>query len=179
MAGVGVNPTRTGFLTVLSRMGATIAVENQVVHHGEPVGDLIVTPSHLRSTEILAGEIPGLIDEIPLLAVLASRAEGVTTFRQAGELRVKESDRLGLMADNLRAIGVRAEVQGDDLLVEGRDTPPRGAVRTAGDHRLAMAFAVLDTVPGARVVVDDMECSAVSFPRFPETLQLVRSREGR
>jgi 3-phosphoshikimate 1-carboxyvinyltransferase len=87
---------------------------------------------------------------------------------------VKESDRLGLIAENLRACGVRAEVQGDDLHVEGGGPAPAGKVRTAGDHRLAMAFAVLGTLPGARVRIDDMRCADVSFPRFPETLRAIR-----
>jgi 3-phosphoshikimate 1-carboxyvinyltransferase len=171
IAGVGVNPTRTGFLAVLRRMGAEVGVEETTEHFGEPVADLLVRPAVLRATEVAAGEIPGLIDEIPLLAVLASRAEGTTVFRQVGELRVKESDRLGLIAENLRAVGAAAEVSGDDLLVEGGSGPPRGRVRTAADHRLAMAFAVLGTVPQARIRVDDMACAAVSFPRFPETLR--------
>jgi 3-phosphoshikimate 1-carboxyvinyltransferase len=171
VAGVDVNPTRTGFLAVLERMGAPVAVEDVAEHYGEPVGNLIVRPAPLQGAEVMPAEIPGLIDEIPLLAVLASRADGVTVFREVGELRVKESDRLSLIAENLRAVGGRAEVSGDDLHVEGGDGPPRGSVRTGGDHRLAMAFAVLGTVPGARVRVDDLACAAVSFPRFPETLR--------
>jgi 3-phosphoshikimate 1-carboxyvinyltransferase len=173
ISGVGLNPTRTGFLQVLARMGGRVGIENQRDEHGEPVGDLVVEPASLRGTEVTAEEIPGLIDEIPLLAVVASRAAGTTTFRQVGELRVKESDRLGLLAENLRAVGAQAEVQGDDLLVEGGEQPPAGAVRTAADHRLAMAFAVLGTVPGARVQIDDLTCAAVSFPGFPETLSRV------
>jgi 3-phosphoshikimate 1-carboxyvinyltransferase len=179
IAGVGLNPTRTAFLAVLSRMGAAVTAENETLHHDEPIGDLMVTPAPLRSTEVMAEEIPGLIDEVPLLAILASRAEGVTIFRHVGELRVKESDRLGLMAENLRAVGVHAEVQGDDLIIAGSDAPPRGAIRTAADHRLAMAFAVLNTVRGAKVVIDDLECSAVSFPRFEETLRNIRDRTRR
>jgi 3-phosphoshikimate 1-carboxyvinyltransferase len=176
IAGVGVNPTRTGFLDVLARMGGRPQVENTSTRFGEPVGDLLVRPARLRATEVGAAEIPGLIDEIPLLAVLASRAAGTTTFRQVGELRVKESDRLGLVAENLRAVGIRAEVIGDDLVVEGSDRAPRGKVRTAADHRLAMAFAVLGTVPGARVSIDDMACAAVSFPGFSETLRAIGKR---
>ena len=176
IAGVGINPTRTGFLGVLQRMGAPVVVEDVTEHFGEPVANLVVRPAGLRATEIAAGEIPGLIDEIPLLAVLAARAEGRTIFRQVGELRVKESDRLGLIAENLRAVGGRAEVSGDDLHVEGVAAPPRGPVRSAGDHRLAMAFAVLGTVPGARIRVDDMACAAVSFPRFTETLRGIARR---
>jgi len=91
---------------------------------------------------------------------------------------VKESDRLGLIAENLRACGVAAEVRGDDLWVEGGSAAPAGRVRTAGDHRLAMAFAVLGTLPGAKVRIDDMACADVSFPRFPETLRAIR-RTGR
>lgn len=176
IAGVGLNPTRTGFLDVLGRMGARPRVENVELCYGEPVGDLVVGPAVLAGTEVGAGEIPGLIDEIPMLAALASRAAGTTIFRQVGELRVKESDRLGLIAANLRAVGARAEVVGDDLRVYGGSPVPRGRVRTAGDHRLAMAFAVLGTLAGARVAVDDMACAAVSFPGFPATLRSIRRR---
>jgi 3-phosphoshikimate 1-carboxyvinyltransferase len=179
VSGVGVNPTRTGFLKVLGRMGAAVLVENEVIHFGEPVGDLIVRPAALAGTEVSAAEIPGLIDEIPLLAALASRASGTTTFRQVGELRVKESDRLGLIAENLRAVGADAAVTGDDLVVAGSDRVPRGTVRTEGDHRLAMAFAVLGTVPQARVRIDDMTCAAVSFPGFPEALRSIAARGGK
>jgi 3-phosphoshikimate 1-carboxyvinyltransferase len=173
VAGVGVNPTRTGFLRVLERMGASVAVGAPDTSFGEPVADLIARPAGLRGTEVVAGEVPGLIDEIPLLAVLASRARGETVFREVGELRVKESDRLGLIADNIRAVGGQAEVQGDDLHVEGVEAPPAGPVRTAADHRMAMAFAVLGTLPGARVAVDDLACAAVSFPGFPETMRRI------
>jgi 3-phosphoshikimate 1-carboxyvinyltransferase len=178
VAGVDVNPTRTGFLAVLTRMGAPVLVEEITDRFGEPVGDLIVRPTRLRGTEVAPGEIPGLIDEVPLLAVLASRAAGTTVFREVGELRVKESDRLNLIAENLRSVGGRAEVFGDDLHVEGGEQPPRGPVRSAGDHRMAMAFAVLGTVPGARIRVDDMACAAVSFPRFPETLRGLARKGG-
>jgi 3-phosphoshikimate 1-carboxyvinyltransferase len=177
--GVGVNPTRTGFLEVLRRMGGNITIANQDERYGEPVGDLRVAPARLRQTEVTADEIPGLIDEIPLLAVLAARAPGTTIFHQVGELRVKESDRLGLLAENLRAVGVDAEVQGENLVVEGTDRPPRGRVRTAADHRLAMAFAVLGTVEGSRIDIDDLACSAVSFPRFPEALRRINREKYR
>ena len=172
--GVGVNPTRTGFLEVLARMGGEVKVENQSTEFGEPVADLVVTPGRLRATDVGPGEIPGLIDEIPLLAVVAAQAEGITTFREVGELRVKESDRLGLIAENLRSIGGRAEVRGEDLVVEGRAFRPRGKVTTEGDHRLAMAFGILQLLPEAQIEVDDMDCAAVSFPGFPETLRSIQ-----
>ena len=178
IAGVGVNPTRTGYLAVLERMGARVEVEDVTEHFGEPVADLIVRPASLRATEVGAAEVPGLIDEIPMLAVLASRAEGTTVFREVGELRVKESDRLALVVENLRSVGAAAEVSGDDLYVTGGDAPARGPVRTAGDHRLAMAFAVLGTVPGARVRIDDLACAAVSFPGFPATLRAIGTRSA-
>jgi 3-phosphoshikimate 1-carboxyvinyltransferase len=176
--GVGVNPTRIGFVHVLRRMGVPIAIENEELRQGEPVADLVAGAAALRATEVGVGEIPALIDEIPLLAVVASRAKSTTVFRQVGELRVKESDRLGLIAANLRAVGAEAAVVGDDLHVQGGAAPPRGRVRTAGDHRLAMAFAVLGTVPGARVRIDDMRCADVSFPDFPAILRSIARPQG-
>lgn len=174
VGGVGVNPTRTGFLAVLKRMGAQVEIDGLAVEFDEPVADLVARPAPLRSTEVAAEEIPGLIDEIPMLAAIATRAEGTTVFRDVGELRVKESDRLGLIASNIRTLGGRAEVVGDDLHVTGTGEPPRGRVTTEGDHRLAMAFAVLGTVPGAQVKVDNMACAAVSFPGFPQMLRSIR-----
>jgi len=173
LSGVGVNPTRIGFLDVVTRMGGKVFLDAAGEEGGEPVADLVIHPAPLQATEIVAGEIPGLIDEIPLLAVLAARAEGTTIFRQVGELRVKESDRLGLIAENLRAVGMLAEVRGEDLHVTGSERTPAGKVRTEGDHRIAMAFAVLGTLPGAQVKVDDMACAAVSFPGFAKVLRSV------
>lgn len=163
---VGVNPTRTGFLVVLERMGAHVERVNLRDQGGEPVADLIARPASLRGTEVTAAEIPTLVDEVPILAILASRARGTTVFREVGELRVKESNRLELIAQNLRAVGARAEVGGDDLHVEGADTRPRGRVDTASDHRLAMAFAVLGLVPGAKVTLSEKKSVAISYPGF-------------
>jgi len=163
---MGLNPTRTGFLVVLARMGARVERLNLHDSGGEPVGDLLVRPAALRGTEVSAAEIPTLIDEVPMLAVLASRAAGATVFREAGELRVKESNRLDLLAANLRAVGVEAEAQGDDLHVRGAGRPARGRVDTAGDHRLAMAFAVLGTLPGADVRLSERRSVAISYPAF-------------
>jgi len=132
----------------------------------EPVADLLARPAALSGTVVAAAEVPSLVDEIPVLAVLASGAAGETVFRGVGELRVKESDRLEMIARNLRAVGGDAEVVGDDLHVRGTDRPPRGRIDTAGDHRLAMAFAVLGTVPGARVELSERKSVAVSYPGF-------------
>jgi 3-phosphoshikimate 1-carboxyvinyltransferase len=163
---VGVNPTRTGFLVVLERMGAHVDRVNLRDEAGEPVADLLVRPAELHSTEVSAAEIPTLVDEVPVLAVLASRARGSTVFREVGELRVKESNRLELIASNLRNVGVKAETQGNDLHVEGTHKPPRGKIETAKDHRLAMAFAVLGTVGGAHVALSEKKSVAISYPDF-------------
>jgi 3-phosphoshikimate 1-carboxyvinyltransferase len=175
---VGVNPTRTGFLAVLARMGAPVERLNLGEEGGEPVADLLVRPAALRATTVAAAEVPTLVDEIPVLAVLASRAAGETVFREVGELRVKESNRLELIAANLRALGVAAEVQGNDLHVRGggSNAPPRGRVDTARDHRLAMAFAVLGTVPGAAVHLSERRSVAISYPGFFQDLRRIGAR---
>jgi len=172
---VGVNPTRTGVLVVLERMGAHVERVNLRDEGGEPVADLLVRPAALKGTEVTAAEIPTLVDEVPVLAVLASRATGETVFREVGELRVKESNRLELIASNLRAVGLRAQVQGNDLHVEGSDKAPRGRVETASDHRLAMAFAVLGTVPGGDVKLSEKKSVAISYPGFFEDLNRIRA----
>ena len=166
---VGVNPTRTGFLVVLERMGAHVERINLRDEGGEPVADLVVRPAaQLMGTAITAAEVPTLVDEVPVLAVLASRARGATVFREVGELRVKESNRLELVAANLRAVGARAEARGNDLHVEGSDAspPPKGRVETASDHRLAMAFAVLGTLPRADIRLSEKKSVAISYPNF-------------
>jgi len=163
---VGVNPTRTGFLVVLERMGAHVERVNLRDEGGEPVADLLVRPAGLTGTEVTAAEIPTLVDEVPVLAVLASRARGATVFREVGELRVKESNRLELVAANLRAVGARAEARGNDLHIEGGDAPLQGRVETASDHRLAMAFAVLGTLPRADIRLSERKSVAISYPNF-------------
>ena len=177
---VGVNPTRTGFLVVLERMGAHVERLNLRDAGGEPVADLLVRPAAaLRSTDVTAAEIPALVDEVPILAVLASRVAGggETVFHDVGELRVKESDRLALVATNLRAVGVEAEARGNDLHVRGTERPPRGRVETARDHRLAMAFAVLGTLPGADVRLSERRSVAISYPGFFRDLK--KMKDGR
>jgi 3-phosphoshikimate 1-carboxyvinyltransferase len=177
---VGLNPTRLGFAVVLERMGARLDRVNLHEAGGEPVGDLVVNGGReLRGVDVPAAEIPSLVDEVPVLAVLASRARGDTVFREVGELRVKESNRLELIAANLRAVGVTAEVLGQDLHVRGTERAPRGRIDTARDHRLAMAFAVLGTVPGAGIQLSERASVAISYPRFFRDLRLIGTRSGR
>lgn len=176
VASVGLNPTRIGFLAVLARMGAVVDVIPGEDALGEPCGDLVARPARLQATSIAAGEVPGVVDEIPMLAILAARAEGTTVFQGLGELRVKESDRLALLARNLAAVGAHAEVRGDDLLIRGSEARYRGHVITHGDHRIAMAFAVLGSQADSRIQIDDPDCAAVSFPHFSDRLKALFKR---
>ena len=169
--GVGINPTRTGFARVLERMGARFEVQRRVMSLGEPAATLVARPAALRATEVHPEEVPSLVDEVPLLACLAARAEGTTAFHGVGELRVKESDRLALVARNLATLGAAVRTEGDSLWVTGTDRPLRGRVVTDGDHRLAMAFAVLATAPGGEAEIDDVRCVDVSYPAFFRDLE--------
>jgi 3-phosphoshikimate 1-carboxyvinyltransferase len=168
--GVGLNPSRMGYLTVLNRMGARIAVSSPGESFGEPHGTLSATAGTLRAVTVEPAEVPGVIDEVPMLACLAARATGTSRFSGLSELRVKESDRLALLARNLASIGVATAVAGDDLVVTGTPGSLGGHVVTHGDHRIAMAFAVLATQPGSRIHIDDADCAAVSFPGFASAL---------
>jgi 3-phosphoshikimate 1-carboxyvinyltransferase len=171
LEGVGINPTRTGFARVLERMGARIEVQGRWMSLGEPAATLVARPAALRATEVHPDEVASLVDEVPLLACLAARAEGTSVFRGVGELRVKESDRLALVAADLAGLGVEARAEDDTLWVTGTDRPLRGRVVTARDHRLAMAFAVLGTAPGGELELDDVRCVDVSYPGFFHDLQ--------
>lgn len=163
---VCLNPTRTGAFDVLQRMGALLAIEEAREVGGEVIGTLVVRPSPLHGTSIEGGEIPRCIDELPMLACLAARAQGTTHIRDARELRVKESDRIKAVVANLRALGADAEEYPDGLRVTGSRAPLCGHVITHGDHRLAMAFGVLGALPGNRISIDDPGCVAVSYPTF-------------
>ena len=175
--GVGLNATRTGFFDALRRMGADVRIEPGADQGGEPVGAITVRGgAALRATTVGGGEVPSMIDELPLLACIAARAEGTTEIRGASELRVKESDRITAVVDNLVALGVEARELPDGLLVTGSDRPMRGRVVTHGDHRLAMAFGVLGALPGNEIAIDDRECAIVSFPGFWTLLESLTTR---
>lgn len=169
---VGLNTTRTGLLPVLARMGVDLEVVPRAAAGGEPTGDLRVVGrgSNLRAVEIGQDEVPGLIDEIPIVAALAARAEGVTRITGAAELRVKESDRLSALAVNLRRMGVEVEECHDGLEIHGTGRHLSGRVECFHDHRVAMTFGVLGASPGCDLVVDDPDAAGVSFPGFWELL---------
>jgi 3-phosphoshikimate 1-carboxyvinyltransferase len=169
--GVCANPTRTGFFAIARKMMGLVAWERGRAEGGEPVSDLVVRPSQLRAVTAGGEDIPAAIDEIPVLAILAARAEGETRITGAGELRVKESDRIAAIVAALRAVGAQAEELDEGLVVVGSDHPLRGRVATHGDHRIAMAFGVLGALPGNEIEVDDPGCAAVSYPGFWEVLR--------
>lgn len=173
LRGVGLNPTRTGMLEVLRDMGGAFEIEAHGEAMGEPFG-LVRAGSAALSAARVGGEIVArAIDEVPILCGLAARARGVTTIVDAGELRVKETDRIAAMAGVLRAFGVACEERADGLVIEGRpDGPLRAAdVDSRGDHRIAMTAAVLGLVADGKVRVRDAACIRTSFPKFVGTMR--------
>lgn len=179
---VGANPGRIGFLAVLEEMGARVDRDPQPAEGGEPRETWTVhPPDGLRAFSIGGDLIPRVIDEIPLLAVLAARARGRSEIRDAAELRVKESDRLAVLARTLEKLGVAVEERPDGLAIQGRAGRLRGDVETRGDHRIAMAFGVLDAAGDADLRIDDRACADVSYPDFWGALEPFRrdSRRGR
>ncbi len=169
--GVGVNPTRIGIVNALMEMGASIAFENQREEGGEPVADLIVAASTLRGATFGGEQIVTMIDELPILAVAATQAEGRTVVRDAHELRVKETDRIATTVSELRKLGARIEPTADGFIIDG-PTPLIGApVESHDDHRLAMAMTIAGLVAGGQTVVHGAEVTGDSFPGFEVTLQ--------
>jgi len=178
VTGVGINPTRTGVLDVLAAMGAAIYINaNEHSEGGEPTASLTVQRGPLRGTTIAGALVPRLIDEIPALAVAALAAEGVTEVRDAAELRVKESDRIAVLARELGKMGARIAERADGFAVTG-PTRLRGArVSSGGDHRVAMALAVAALAAEGESIVEDVACIATSFPAFAETLNTLAGEE--
>ena len=171
IANVGVNDTRIGAFNVLARMGVTLTLTNEREVGGEPVADVHVAPAAgLRGVNIGGDEIPALIDELPILACLAARAEGETRITDAAELRVKESDRVAAVVSNLRTVGADADELPDGLVVRGNARVLRGNVVSHADHRIALSFGVLGAATGGEITVDDPSCVDVSFPGFWSTL---------
>ena len=176
--GVGLNPTRTGLLDVLERMGARVAHFNRRVEGGEPVADLEVAHADLVATKIGPAEVPRLVDELPLFALVAGMARGESVVRGAAELRVKESDRIETVKNALRPLGIRIETAHDGFRVRGVPSRPKGGgvVDTAGDHRIAMLAAVAGLVSREGVRIEGAETVAVSFPDFFPMLDSLAAR---
>jgi 3-phosphoshikimate 1-carboxyvinyltransferase len=174
LTSVCLNETRTGFFDALRRMGAGIAVDDLTEQGGEPVGTIVPRASELRGVDVNPDDVPRMIDELPLLACVATRADGDTVVRGAAELRVKESDRIATIVANLVRLGAEAEELPDGFRIRGGRRVLRGTVVTHGDHRIAMAFGILGAVGGNEITVDDPGCVAVSYPHFWEDLAAVR-----
>ena len=165
--GVYIGPARAGFLEVLSRMGADVDVQTRA----DGWADICARHSALRATDISAEEVPSLVDELPVLAVAAAHADGVTTVRGAGELRVKETDRIATITTELSRLGVGIESREDGFVVRGSTTEWRGAtVDSHGDHRIAMALAVAASAVDEETVVTGWDAVAISYPGFGEEL---------
>lgn len=179
LEGVLVNPTRTGLYTTLKEMGADLEFLDEREEGGEPVADIRARFSQLKGVDVPAERAPSMIDEYPMLAVVAAFAQGVTRMDGLAELKVKESDRLAATAAGLAANGVRADAAGDTLIVHGvASVPGGGTVATHLDHRIAMAFLVMGLASKAAVTVDDTAMIATSFPEFRSLMQQVGARFG-
>jgi 3-phosphoshikimate 1-carboxyvinyltransferase len=168
---VGVNPTRTGIISVLEQMGATITVENARESGGEPVADLVARCSKLKGIEIGGALIPRLIDELPVLAVVASQAEGETIVRDATELRHKESDRIATTVSNLVRLGVDITERPDGFVVKGPCRLSGARVDACGDHRISMAMAVAALAASGSTVIENYEVVTISYPEFFSDLE--------
>ncbi|MBM7645282.1 3-phosphoshikimate 1-carboxyvinyltransferase [Scopulibacillus daqui] len=173
---VGVNPTRTGILDILQAMGADVALENERLVNDEPVSDIVVRHSSLKGAEIGGEVIPRLIDEIPILALIATQAEGQTVIRDASELKVKETNRIVTVVSQLRKMGADIEETDDGMIINGQPGKPLkgGNVNSFGDHRIGMMLAIASQAAKEPVKVDHAESIAVSFPGFETLLESVR-----
>ncbi|MGC9360489.1 MAG: 3-phosphoshikimate 1-carboxyvinyltransferase [Anaerolineae bacterium] len=169
--GVGVNPTRTGLLDALALMGATVTLQNEETAGGEPVADLVVRRGDLVGATMPRSLVPRMIDEFPVLGLLATQASGQTVVSGAHELRVKETDRIGFLAGQLGRLGARIEERPDGFLIEGPTRLQGAVVDSGGDHRMAMTLAVAGLVADGETVVEGAECIVDSFPGFDRVME--------
>jgi 3-phosphoshikimate 1-carboxyvinyltransferase len=168
---IGCNPTRSGVIDVLRRMGASVEFISMRKESGEPVADIRVAGGALKGVDIGPEMVARTIDEYPALAVAAALAEGATTISGAKELRYKESDRIAVMTEQLRRLGVRVEEREDGMTIEGRGRLEGASVKSYGDHRVAMALAVAGLSSHGGIEIDDTACADISFPGFFDLLE--------
>ncbi len=174
---VGLNPTRTGIIDVLKKMGGKIYIENQKTQDGELVGDIYVEGSELKSVTVKGEIIPRIIDEIPILSVACAFADGTSVIKDAKELRVKESDRIRAIAFNLRKMGVKVEELEDGLIIEGNKNLKPAEFESFNDHRIAMSMAIASISLLGESKIKDIDCVSISFPSFFELLSSVSFRD--
>ena len=170
---VGINPTRNGIIKVCEAMGADLTISNVKDDNGEPTADITVKTSRLKGTEIGGELIPTLIDEIPVIALMAAFAEGETVIKDAAELKVKESNRIDLTVDNLVKMGVDAEATDDGMIIRGGNPLKGVSVYCKYDHRIAMTFSIAGINAEGTTVIEDAECVDVSYPNFYEQLHML------
>lgn len=163
---VGLNETRTGIIDVLLAMGANLTITNERISGGERIGDITITYSELKSTEISGDLIPRLIDEIPIIALLATQAKGKTIIKNAEELRVKETDRIKAVVEVLTTLGANIEEKEDGLIINGETSLSGGTIKSYADHRMAMLGAVASLICEDTVTIDDVSSIAISYPNF-------------
>ncbi|MBR6697749.1 MAG: 3-phosphoshikimate 1-carboxyvinyltransferase [Lachnospiraceae bacterium] len=168
---VGINPTRDGIIRVVKAMGGNISLLNERTVAGEAVADILVKHSNLHATTIEGEIIPTLIDEIPIIAILAAFADGTTTIKDAAELKVKESNRIDLMVNNLKAMGADIVATDDGMIINGGKELHGATIQTNLDHRIAMSFAIAGLNIDSEVKLDDYDCVNVSYPGFFETIK--------
>ena len=173
IASVGLNPTRTGIISILQRMGARIEVASLDQTRAEPLGTLRVLGGQLQGTVIGGSEIPNAIDELPVLAIAGALAQGTTIIKDARELRVKETDRIAAVAGNLRLMGASVTETEDGMIIEGCHPLHGATLQCFGDHRIAMAFAIAGLFAEGKTVIEHVECVATSYPTFGATLQSI------
>lgn len=173
---VGLNKTRTGIIDVLIEMGASIVIENEQEISGELLGDIHITHSSLKGITIEGEIIPRLIDEIPVIALLATQAEGTTIIKDAEELRVKETDRIRAVVDILRTLGAAITETEDGMIIEGKNTLTGGAIKSYSDHRIAMMGVIASLISEEAVQIDDISSIAVSYPSFFKHLEFVTTK---
>jgi 3-phosphoshikimate 1-carboxyvinyltransferase len=186
---VSLNPLRTGVIRVLKRMGADIKIQNPNdprlawvprIQNDEPAGDILIKSSRLKGTTVRKEEVPSLIDELPILMVAASNARGVTVFEGVGELRVKETDRIKSMAENLKGMGASIQVkraqETENIIIEGVKQLKGSKVRSYGDHRTAMSMIIAGLKARGKTIIDDITCISKSFPQFLDFLTTLMNR---
>ena len=170
---VGVNPTRTGIINVLKRMGGEIKDQNNHISNNEPVADILIESCTLHGTVIDGDLIPKVIDEIPLIAIAATQAQGATIVRDAKELRIKETDRIAAIAHNLKIMGVKIDVFEDGFAIIGPQKLNGSIIDSYGDHRIAMSFAIAGLIAQGRTTIQGSECVEISYPGFFKVLEKV------